>query len=115
MPRRCHRSRKYIGLACAAALAGAGLAHAQLPGQPYASYWSPSTILTWDPATDPNAAFNRSNVPLATRIGTIQNVNPNVTTGAGVTSLVAFAPTSNNPSQGSNVMKYYAPNYWQYT
>ena len=85
------------------------------PGQPYASYWHPSTILNWNPDTDPNAPFNRSNVPLATRIGTPQNVNPNARVGqAGVTSLVAYAHTSNNPSQGSSAMKYYATNYWQY-
>jgi len=115
MSRRCRRSRLLTGLACAAAVTGGGgVVRAQAPGQPYASYWYPSTILNWNPATDPDAAFNRSNVPLATRISTIQQVNPNATTGAGITSLVAYAPTSNNPSQGSAVMKYYANNYWQY-
>jgi len=46
-----------------------------LPGQPFVSYWYPSTILTWDPASDPDAPFNRSNVPLAPRF---QNPDFNV-------------------------------------
>jgi endo-beta-N-acetylglucosaminidase D len=115
-----HQFEKRAGVvlrAAVAAVAVGGLAdaaRAQVPGQPYASYWHPSTILNWNPATDPDAAFNRSNVPLAARISTVQNVNANVTPAPGVTSLVAYGPTSNNPSQGSRVMKYYATNYWQY-
>jgi len=87
-----------------------------LPGQPFVSYWYPSTILTWDPASDPDAPFNRSNVPLAPRF---QNPDFNVNAHAHpdearISALVAFAPTSFNPSQGTPVMDYYALNYWQY-
>jgi len=87
-----------------------------LPGQPYVGYWFPDTLLTWDPATDPDAAYNRSTIPLAARFSDpAQNVNPHALADQGrVTSLVAFAPTSFNPSQGSATMSYYALNYWQY-
>jgi len=87
-----------------------------LPGQPYASYWYPSTILDWDPATDPDAPFNRSGVPIASRFSNPDdNVNPHAHLDEGrVQALVAFAPTSFNPSQGSATDDYYALNYWQY-
>jgi mannosyl-glycoprotein endo-beta-N-acetylglucosaminidase len=87
-----------------------------LPGQPYASYWFPSTILDWDPATDPDAPFNRSSIPLAPRFSSPDfNVNPHAQLDQGrVQALVAFAPTSFNPSQGSATIDYYATNYWQY-
>jgi endo-beta-N-acetylglucosaminidase D len=88
----------------------------ELPGQPYASYWFPSTILTWDPATDPDAPFNRGSIPLAPRFSNADfNVNPHAHLDeARVQALIAFAPTSFNPSQGSASMDYYALNYWQY-
>ncbi|HJT98517.1 MAG TPA: hypothetical protein VJ696_09400 [Rhodanobacteraceae bacterium] len=87
-----------------------------LPGQPYAAYWFPSTILDWDPATDPDAPFNRGSVPLASRFSNPDfNVNPHAHLDeARVQALVAFGPTSFNPSQGSATDDYYAVNYWQY-
>lgn len=99
-----------------AASASSTFAGTQPPGQPYASYWFPSTILDWSPATDPDAPFNRSGVPLATRFQNPDlNVNPHAIPGeAGIASLVAFAPTSFNPSQGTPTIDYYALNYWQY-
>ncbi|MEU6236982.1 discoidin domain-containing protein [Kitasatospora sp. NPDC047058] len=87
------------------------------PGtQPYASYWYPSTILNWDPATDPDARFNRSRVPLQPRTSDpALKANANARAGEGkVASLVSFGPTSNNPSQGSADPDYYAFGYWQY-
>ncbi|MFB7911063.1 discoidin domain-containing protein [Kitasatospora sp. NPDC056076] len=87
------------------------------PGsQPYASYWYPSTILSWDPATDPDARFNRSRVPLQPRTSDpALAANPNARAGEGkIASLVSFGPTSNNPSQGSADPNYYAFGYWQY-
>lgn len=86
------------------------------PDQPFASYWFPKELLSWSPATDPNAAFNRSNTPLASRFVTAAlNVNAHARSDeAKIVSLVAFHPTSNNPSQGSLTMNYYAVNYWQY-
>ncbi|MFF9194352.1 discoidin domain-containing protein [Streptomyces sp. NPDC014779] len=85
-------------------------------GQPYASYWYPNTILNWDPATDPDARFNRSRVPLRTRVSDpALKANANARAGEGkVAALVSFAPTSNNPSQGSLDPRYYAFGHWQY-
>ncbi|MFI8521269.1 discoidin domain-containing protein [Streptomyces sp. NPDC085481] len=84
--------------------------------QPYASYWYPNTILNWDPATDPDARFNRSRVPLQQRVSDpALKANANARPGEGkVVSLVSFAPTSNNPSQGSLDPRYYAFGHWQY-
>ncbi|MEU4330127.1 endo-beta-N-acetylglucosaminidase [Nonomuraea dietziae] len=85
-------------------------------GQPYASYWHPSTILNWNPATDPDARFNRSRVPLRPRVSDpALKANPNARAGEGkIASLVSFGPTSNNPSQGSLDPNYYAFTHWQY-
>ncbi|MET9337331.1 discoidin domain-containing protein [Nonomuraea sp. NPDC003804] len=84
--------------------------------QPYASYWHPSTILSWDPATDPDARFNRSRVPLRPRVSDpALKANPNARAGEGrIASLVSFAPTSGNPSQGALDPNYYAFTHWQY-
>ncbi|MGW4897566.1 endo-beta-N-acetylglucosaminidase [Kitasatospora sp. NPDC004240] len=84
--------------------------------QPYASYWYPNTLLTWDPATDPDARFNRSRVPLQPRSSDpALRANPDARAGEGkIASLVSFGPTSNNPSQGSQGTDYYAFGYWQY-
>jgi len=62
-----------------------------LPGQPFASYWHPSTLLAWSPATDPDAPYNRSNVPLSGRFSdSFQNVNAHAHAGeARVMPLVA--------------------------
>jgi endo-beta-N-acetylglucosaminidase D len=86
------------------------------PGQPFASYWHPNTLLTWNPTNDADAAFNRANTPLATRYShPALNVNAHAKTNQGkVVSLSAFAPTSGNPSQGTLSMNYFAHNYWQY-
>ncbi|MGW0069445.1 endo-beta-N-acetylglucosaminidase [Streptosporangium sandarakinum] len=92
-------------------------AEAAEPGaQPYASYWYPNTILGWDPATDPDARFNRSRVPLRPRTSDpALKANANARAGEGeIASLVSFAPTSGNPSQGSLDPNYYAFTYWQY-
>lgn len=84
-------------------------------GQPFASYWHPNTLLAWDPATDPDARFNRSSVPLAPRVVPARPANAHARPGeAKVQSLVAYAPTSDNPAQGAPSMNYYATNYWQY-
>jgi len=89
---------------------------AQVPGQPFASYWFPNDLLNWDPSSDPDATFNRSNTPLAGRfMNPDLNVNPHAHSNEGrVMSLVGFHATSNNPSQGSLSANYYAVNYWQY-
>ena len=118
LPVSCWRRPALVLVAsvCCATTSFAFAGSDQLPGQPYASYWFPSTILDWDPATDPDAPFNRSSVPLASRFSHPDfNVNPHAHLDeARVQALVAFAPTSFNPSQGSATDDYYALNYWQY-
>lgn len=86
------------------------------PGQPFVSYWHPTTLLSWDPLADPDAPFNRSTVPLGTRFANpALGVNAHARANeARIAALVAFGPTSNNPSQGALDMSYYALNYWQY-
>ncbi|WP_084963779.1 endo-beta-N-acetylglucosaminidase [Thermoactinospora rubra] len=91
-------------------------AHAEPGGQPYASYWYPGTILSWNPASDPDARFNRSRVPLQPRRqDPALKANADARAGEGrIASLVSFAPTSGNPSQGAPDANYYAFQYWQY-
>ena len=84
--------------------------------QPFASYWFPLDILSWSPTTDPDAPYNRSGVPLKNKyVDSITIVNPNARVNeARVNPLSAFAPTSDNPSQGSLNINYYSFSYWQY-
>jgi mannosyl-glycoprotein endo-beta-N-acetylglucosaminidase len=71
--------------------------------------------LNWTPSTDPDARYNRSSVPLATRAIPARRANTHARPNeARVQPLIAFAPTSNNPAQGAPAMNYYAVNYWQY-
>ncbi len=113
---RWRRSALVLVASLLGAMTSSAIAGTDLPGQPYASYWFPSTILDWDPATDPDAPFNRGTYPLATRFSSADfNVNPHAHLNEGrVQALVAFGPTSFNPSQGSATINYYATNYWQY-
>jgi endo-beta-N-acetylglucosaminidase D len=112
----CSRRSALVLVASFSFAMSSAFAGTDLPGQPYVSYWFPSTILTWDPTTDPDAPFNRGSIPLATRFSNPDfNVNPHAHLDeARVQALVAFAPTSFNPSQGTATMDYYALNYWQY-
>ncbi|MCG6958459.1 glycoside hydrolase, partial [bacterium BMS3Abin03] len=84
--------------------------------QPYASYWFPLEILSWSPSTDPDAPYNRSGVTLKNKyVDSITVVNPNARVNeAKVNPLSAFAPTSDNPSQGSLNINYYSFSFWQY-
>ncbi|MBD3276773.1 MAG: hypothetical protein GF388_00585, partial [Candidatus Aegiribacteria sp.] len=88
-----------------------------LPGQPYASYWFPEELLSWDPADDPDAVFNRSGIPLSDRTTGDTQCNAHATVDqGGVAALsIMFPSTSNNPSQGGSGIDCYAFNYWQYT
>ncbi|MBT8391607.1 MAG: T9SS type A sorting domain-containing protein [Ignavibacteria bacterium] len=85
--------------------------------QPFASYWFPLEILSWTSATDPDAPYNRSGVALKNKyLDSVTIVNANARFNEGkVNPLSAFAPTSNNPSQGSLEINYYTFSYWQYT
>ncbi|NUT09120.1 MAG: glycoside hydrolase, partial [Nonomuraea sp.] len=116
MPRRLLSTLCAATVVAAALITGPARAEAAPGGQPYASYWYPDTILSWDPATDPDARFNRSRVPLRPRIqDPALKANANARAGEGrIASLVSFGPTSNNPSQGSPDPSYYAFGHWQY-
>ncbi|WP_394617702.1 hypothetical protein JNUCC0626_00985 [Lentzea sp. JNUCC 0626] len=111
--------RQFLVLSSTAALTGllseTPASAAAETAQPYASYWHPATILNWDPATDRDARYNRSTVPLARRVVPARPANAHAHPNeARVQALVAYAPTSNNPAQGALDMNYYATNYWQY-
>ncbi len=84
--------------------------------QPYASYWFPNDLLSWSPLSDPDAPYNRSGIPLKNKfVDSITIVNSNARLNeARVNPLSAFAPTSNNPSQGSLNINYYTFSFWQY-
>ena len=85
--------------------------------QPFASYWFPLEILSWSPSTDPDVPYNRSGIPLKNKyVDSITVVNSNARVNeAKVNPLSAFAPTSDNPSQGSLNINYFTFSYWQYT
>ncbi len=87
-----------------------------LPGQPCASYWFPADLLTWSPFTDPDAPYNRSMIPLATRSAGDTQCNAHAIPGqAGITSIgIMYPSTSFNPSQGGLGIDTYAFGYWQY-
>ena len=45
--------------------------------QPFASYWFPLEILSWSPAADPDAPYNRSAVELKNKyVDSVTIVNP---------------------------------------
>ena len=94
-----------------------GIASAQLPGQPYASYWFPDELLSWTPSGDPDAPYNVSGVPLADSFLGDTQANPHARPGeADIAALsIMYPSTSGNPSQGANVFDVYAFNYWQYS
>jgi len=87
-----------------------------LPGQPYASYWHPADLLSWSPFSDPDAPYNRSAIPLATRSLGDTQCNAHAIPGqAGITSIsIMYPSTSFNPSQGGPGIDTYAFGYWQY-
>jgi endo-beta-N-acetylglucosaminidase D len=84
--------------------------------QPYASYWHPNDLLTWSPASDPDADYNRSYVALKDRfLNSSTQVNSHARANeAKISPLDIFSGTSGNPSQGSLDIDYFAFNYWQY-
>ncbi|MEO1086866.1 MAG: glycoside hydrolase, partial [Acidobacteriota bacterium] len=96
-----------------------GVAQAQTfpDDQPFASFWFPNDLLTWDPADDPDAPYNKSAIPLQSRFrNPAAQVNPQARPDeARVMAASIMNPsTSNNPSQGSLTFDRYAFNYWQY-
>jgi mannosyl-glycoprotein endo-beta-N-acetylglucosaminidase len=84
--------------------------------QPFASYWFPNTLLSWTPGSDRDAPYNRSHTALRARFyNPATQVNPHARPYEGtINNLAAFAPTSNNPSQGTLDVNYYDFSFWQY-
>jgi endo-beta-N-acetylglucosaminidase D/PKD repeat protein len=99
-------------LACSICMAWSGTASAK---QPTASAWFVDDLLQWSPETDPDAAFNRASIPLASRTNGGYQVNPNASTAPKLAALSAmYQSTSKVPSQGSEQFDVYAFQYWQY-
>ncbi len=135
LPRRIPKLRRraiaLCGFLLAAALAPvaatAGLDPASPPAhpatirslpsdQPFASYWFPNELLTWSPATDPDAPYNRSRTPLRDRFLNAIQVNAHARPNeARICPLDIYWATSGNPSQGSLDVDYFAFHFWQYT
>lgn len=85
--------------------------------QPYASYWLIDELLDWNPVTDPDADFNKSNVKIMGERFEIPalKANPHARNfEAKINNLSIFAATSGNPSQGDLKANYYAYTYWEY-
>lgn len=104
-------------LAAGLLLGSAAPSPAVLPSdQPFASYWHPNELLTWSPAADPDAPYNRSPTPLRDRfVNDAVQVNPHARPReAGIAALDIFWATSGNPSQGALDIDYFAFPHWQY-
>ncbi|MDH5163166.1 endo-beta-N-acetylglucosaminidase [Heyndrickxia oleronia] len=82
--------------------------------QPESSYWYPEQLLNWTPENDPNAVFNRSNIPLAKR-EVLYKINDNAQSDAKLVALSALnSNTSGVPSQGGKDFFANTFSYWQY-
>ncbi|QJE96891.1 endo-beta-N-acetylglucosaminidase [Luteolibacter luteus] len=94
---------------------------------PQSNRWHPNEILTWSPATDPNAPYNRGTVPLASRftaptaaenaaLNALWNVNPHARPGeARVQAVTTFNTIPAGAPNGWRTTRLYAPSIWQYT
>lgn len=76
--------------------------------QPYGPCWFPDDVINWSPTTDADAKFNRSRIPLQTRI------DNNSGKGQVETATITNKMCSMTPSQGDNNFLAYQPTYWQY-
>ncbi|MFJ7933295.1 discoidin domain-containing protein [Sporosarcina sp. NPDC096371] len=82
--------------------------------QPESSYWYPEQLLNWSPNNDPNAVFNRSQIPLAER-EVLYKVNDNAQSKSKLVALSALNPTTSGvPSQGGKDFYANTFSYWQY-
>ncbi|WP_430603103.1 hypothetical protein IGJ02_000420 [Enterococcus sp. DIV0724b] len=74
----------------------------------------PETLLKWTPKNDPDAPFNVSNVPLATRVKG-KKMNADQSTEAKVLSIaIVNRHTKGTPSQGGTDKAVYNFTNWQY-
>ncbi|WP_223592468.1 endo-beta-N-acetylglucosaminidase [Neobacillus bataviensis] len=82
--------------------------------QPESSYWYPEQLLNWTPENDPDAVFNRSQIPLGKR-EVLYKVNDHAQSDAKVVALSALNPTTSGvPSQGGKEFLTNTFSYWQY-
>jgi endo-beta-N-acetylglucosaminidase D/PKD repeat protein len=90
------------------------LPNASFAAQPESSYWFPEQLLKWSPEQDPNAIFNRSQVPLSKR-EVLYKVNDHAQSEAKLVALNALNQhTSGVPSQGGKEFYANTFSYWQY-
>lgn len=84
---------------------------------PEVPYWFPADLLAWDPADDPDAAFNVSSIPLAQRVDKA-SLTPANDTQCKDMNVVAIsimnASTSGNAPHGMNTASANVFSYWQY-
>ncbi|WP_121613445.1 endo-beta-N-acetylglucosaminidase [Mesobacillus foraminis] len=82
--------------------------------QPESSYWYPEQLLNWTPENDPDAVFNRSQIPLRKQ-EVLYKVNDNAQSEAKLVALSALNPTTSGvPSQGGKAFLANTFSYWQY-
>ncbi len=124
---RSCRAGKAIAISLALSAFSQLPSHAQYEFTPAAPQWHPKEILNWNPATDPNAPYNRSVVPLATRftapkasenaaLNALWNVNQHARPGeARLQSITTFNTVPVASPSGFRTYKLCAPSMWQYT
>lgn len=88
-----------------------------LPNLPEVPYWFPNDLLAWNPAEDPDAAYNVSVVPLAQRVAK-EDLTPANATQCKDMNVVAIsimnASTSGNAPHGLNTVNANVFSFWQY-
>lgn len=98
-------------------LAGVPAGRAQFLGEPLVMRWpSVSSILNWSSTNDASARYNRSSVPLASRVcNPALNINSHARTNeARVMALVSFNSYSTASAEGPHTASYYPFSYWGY-
>ena len=96
---------KQLVLSATFAMSAVTAAQAQ---QPYSACWFPDDVANWSPQKDSDAKFNRSRIPLQTRI------NSYADRGQIETATITNKMCSLMPSQGANNFLAFQPTYWQY-
>lgn len=93
-----------------------GVEH-KMTNAPISSHWFPNELLEWSSEDDKDSSFNKSMVPLASRVDK-DNLYPVNETQNKKTKVVAISimneNTSGNISQGNNKFASNTFSYWQY-
>lgn len=85
--------------------------------QPFSGCWHPDFIKDWTPEKDPDRKFNRSSVPLQTRMAAdpIMKAHSEQFPDGQVAACLTMHPMcSQVPAQGADNFIGYNPTYWQY-